>query len=42
MYMIIDLKLAKELGATHTLNGTKVDVVNEIKAITNGGTEFFN
>ncbi|MCI1591485.1 NAD(P)-dependent alcohol dehydrogenase [Heyndrickxia oleronia] len=34
------LELAKELGATHTLNGTKVDVVNEIKAITNGGTEF--
>ena len=34
------LELAKELGATHTLNGSKVDVVTEIKEITNGGTHF--
>ncbi len=34
------LELAKELGATHTLNGSKVDVVKEIKDITNGGTHF--
>ncbi|MUG67367.1 zinc-binding dehydrogenase [Paenibacillus campinasensis] len=34
------LELAKELGATHSLNGKEVDVVKEIKAITHGGTEF--
>lgn len=34
------LDLAKELGATHTFNGSKVDVVKEIKAITNGGTHY--
>lgn len=34
------LALAKELGATHALNGSKVDVVNEIKDITKGGTQF--
>lgn len=34
------LELAKELGATHTFNGSKVDVVKEIKAITNGGTNY--
>ncbi|WP_284141704.1 MULTISPECIES: NAD(P)-dependent alcohol dehydrogenase [unclassified Virgibacillus] len=34
------LSLAKELGATHILNGTKADVVNEIKAITNGGSKY--
>ncbi|MHB0776644.1 NAD(P)-dependent alcohol dehydrogenase [Halomonas sp. WWR20] len=31
------LELASELGATHTLNGSEVDVVDEIKAITEGG-----
>lgn len=34
------LELAKELGATHTLNGKNVDVVAEVKAITNGGSNF--
>lgn len=34
------LELAKELGATHTLNGTKVDVVKEIKELTKGGTKY--
>ncbi|MBX0315090.1 NAD(P)-dependent alcohol dehydrogenase [Planococcus glaciei] len=34
------LELAKELGATHTLNGKNVDVVNEIKEITGGGTHY--
>lgn len=34
------LELAKELGATHALNGSKVDVVAEIKEITNGGTHY--
>ncbi|AST90977.1 MULTISPECIES: NAD(P)-dependent alcohol dehydrogenase [Sutcliffiella] len=34
------LELAKELGATHALNGSQVDVVKEIKAITNGGTNY--
>lgn len=34
------LELAKELGATHTLNGRNVDVVAEVKAITNGGSHF--
>lgn len=34
------LELAKELGATHTFNGTKVDVVKEIKELTNGGTKY--
>ncbi|MGB6406907.1 MAG: NAD(P)-dependent alcohol dehydrogenase [Planococcus donghaensis] len=34
------LELAKELGATHTLNGKNVDVVEEIKKITNGGTHY--
>lgn len=34
------LELAKELGATHTLNGRNVDVVAEVKAITNGGSNF--
>lgn len=32
------LQLAKELGATHTLNGKRVDVVKEIKDASNGGT----
>lgn len=34
------LELAKELGATHTFNGKKVDVVGEIKALTEGGTNY--
>ncbi|MGJ9459920.1 NAD(P)-dependent alcohol dehydrogenase [Oceanobacillus sp. CF4.6] len=34
------LDLAKELGATHTLNGKEVDVVKEIKEITNGGSHY--
>lgn len=34
------LELAKELGATHTLNGKKVDVLQEIKSITGGGTHY--
>lgn len=34
------LALAKELGATHVLNPTKVDVVAEIQAITGGGAKF--
>ncbi|QUG41174.1 NAD(P)-dependent alcohol dehydrogenase [Psychrobacillus sp. INOP01] len=34
------LELAKELGATHTLNGRNVDVVAEVKAITNGGSNY--
>ena len=34
------LEIAKQLGATHTLNGKHVDVVKEIKNITNGGTHY--
>ncbi|WP_087974759.1 NAD(P)-dependent alcohol dehydrogenase [Oceanobacillus rekensis] len=34
------LDLAKELGATHALNGKEVDVVKEIKEITNGGSHY--
>lgn len=34
------LELAKELGATHALNGSKADVVKEIKELTNGGTTY--
>ncbi|MCM2349410.1 MAG: NAD(P)-dependent alcohol dehydrogenase [Bacteriovoracaceae bacterium] len=34
------LELAKELGATHSLNGKKVDVLQEIKSITGGGTHY--
>ncbi|MDQ0158345.1 NAD(P)-dependent alcohol dehydrogenase [Alkalibacillus salilacus] len=34
------LELAKELGATHTLNGSKVDVLEEIKELTNGGSTY--
>lgn len=32
------LQLAKELGATHVFNGSQVDVVREIKAVSLGGT----
>ena len=34
------LALAKELGATHVLNPTEVDVVAEIQKITGGGAKF--
>ena len=35
------LELAKEIGATHTINSKEVkDVVEEIKAITNGGANY--
>lgn len=34
------LQLAKELGATHTLNGQHVDVVKEIKGASGGGTHY--
>jgi len=34
------LELAKELGATHTLNGKYVDVVTEVKKITDGGSHY--
>lgn len=34
------LTLAKELGATHTLNSKNVDVVEEIRKITDGGLHY--
>ncbi|MFD2706525.1 NAD(P)-dependent alcohol dehydrogenase [Salibacterium lacus] len=34
------LELAKELGATHTFNGSEVDVVEEINKETDGGTHY--
>jgi alcohol dehydrogenase len=34
------LKLAKELGATHTFNGTAPDVVEQVKAATKGGVDY--
>ncbi len=34
------LELAIELGATHVFNGTNVDVVNEVKKLTNGGSHY--
>lgn len=34
------LELAKELGATHVLNGKRVDVVEEIRRATGGGTHY--
>ncbi len=34
------LKLAKELGATHTVNSSEVDPVEAIRDITGGGAEF--
>lgn len=34
------LELAKELGATHTLNGKQVDVVKEIQNLSGGGTHY--
>ncbi len=34
------LKLAKELGATHTVNSAEVDPVEAIRDITGGGAEF--
>lgn len=34
------LKLAKELGATHTFNGKRDNIVDEIKAVTEGGIQY--
>lgn len=34
------LELAKELGATHTLNGKEVDALEEINEITEGGAQY--
>lgn len=34
------LELARELGATHTINASREDVVTEIRAITNGGVNY--
>ena len=34
------LELAKELGATHVLNGKRIDVVTEVKQITRGGSNY--
>ena len=34
------LALAKELGATHTVNGRDADVIQQLKAITGGGANF--
>ncbi|WP_018182770.1 NAD(P)-dependent alcohol dehydrogenase [Kaistia granuli] len=34
------LQLARELGATHVVNGAKVDAVKEIQAITDGGAQY--
>ena len=34
------LNLARELGATHTLNGAKVDVASEVKRITEHGSHY--
>ncbi len=34
------LKLARELGATHVINGGATDAVKEIQAITNGGAQY--
>lgn len=34
------LELAKELGASHTMNGKHVDVLQEIKRLSNGGTHY--
>lgn len=34
------LELAKELGATHTVNSKEVDVIEVVREITNGGADF--
>lgn len=34
------LELAKELGATHTINGKEVDTVEEVHKITGGGSDY--
>ena len=34
------LELAQELGATHTINGSETDAVEEIRRITGGGADF--
>jgi alcohol dehydrogenase len=34
------LKLARQMGATHTINATAPDAVEQVKAITGGGVEY--
>ncbi len=34
------LKLAKQLGATHTINGRDADVVEQVKDLSSGGVDF--
>jgi aryl-alcohol dehydrogenase len=34
------LELAKEMGATHTINATKANVVEEVQKITGGGVNY--
>ncbi len=34
------LRLAKELGATHTFNATAADIVDQVKAATKGGVDY--
>jgi alcohol dehydrogenase len=34
------LKLAKQMGATHTINAASPDAVEQVKAVTGGGVEF--
>jgi alcohol dehydrogenase len=34
------LKLAKQMGATHTVNATSPDAVEQVKAVSGGGVEF--
>ena len=34
------LEFAKALGATHTINASKVDVIEEVKKITGGGVQY--
>lgn len=34
------LELAKELGATHVINGSKTDTLEEVRKITGGGTHY--
>jgi alcohol dehydrogenase len=34
------LKLARQMGATHTINATSADAVEQVKALSEGGVEF--
>jgi len=34
------LELAKKLGATHAIDASKGDAVEQIRALTNGGVEY--